>query len=155
MLRSRYSQLSELVREKSPLNKIWPPPESSQTLSLPGQFNRKLFCFNARHSDGRSRSTVLTITSASDRPLIFLTREEFDALMAIAPDVNAELVNFAKKKYLFFVSTEEVPSSSTIADGSKGRLTTGAISARIADPCRRCQSEVMIKHTTPSLLTNA
>ena len=78
-------------------NPVWPPTPRSHELVMPEPFNRRLFVYNSRMANGRSRSTVLAISTAKSRPLLYLNREEFEALLKASEDVKAELVNFQKK----------------------------------------------------------
>ena len=86
--------VSELANQSTAL---WPPSPRSQEIDLPGPFNRKMFVYNCRNVDGRTRTTTLAVTTAKHRPVLFLNREEFEGLMQVADEIKAELINFQKK----------------------------------------------------------
>ena len=75
----------------------WPPVHRSEEIRMPAPFNRRMFVYNCRNSDGRTRTTTLAITTAKHRPLMYLTRQEFDALIAVSDEIKAALVEFHKK----------------------------------------------------------
>ncbi|KAF4676959.1 Kinesin member [Perkinsus chesapeaki] len=76
----------------------WPPGNRSGDLQLPSELNRNLFVYNSRHTCGRKRSTVLTITQGDrNKPILTLNREEFEGVMAAREEVEKEVVNFGKK----------------------------------------------------------
>ena len=77
--------------------KGWPPAHRSAELQMPAPFNRRMFVFNSRHSDGISRSTTLAFTTAKHRPLMYLTRSEFDALIAVSGEIKLAISDFEKK----------------------------------------------------------
>ena len=76
---------------------FWPPPHRSAEIVMPGPFHRRMFVFNCRNSDGRTRTTALTFTTAKHRPLMYLTRQDFDALVAASEEIKLALVDFQKK----------------------------------------------------------
>jgi len=75
----------------------WPPNHRSQELRMPPPFNRRMFVYNCRKSDGRTRTTTLAFTSSKYRSLMFLNREEFEALITVSPEIKLALIDFEKK----------------------------------------------------------
>jgi hypothetical protein len=66
-------------------------------LILPGPIKRSLSVFNARNSDGRSRTTILQVSNPTGRKLIAFTKEEFEGLMKISEDIKREIVLLEKR----------------------------------------------------------
>ena len=66
-------------------------------LKLPGPIKRSLAIFNARNSDGRSRTTVMQISNSTGRKLIAFTKEEFEGLIKISDDIKREIVLLEKR----------------------------------------------------------
>lgn len=75
----------------------WPPPHRSAEIVMPAPFHRRMFVFNCRNSDGRTRTTTLAFTTAKHRPLMYLTRQDFEALVAASDEIKLALVDFQKK----------------------------------------------------------
>lgn len=66
-------------------------------LQLPGPIKRSLRVFNARNSDGRSRTTVLQLENSTGRKLMAFTKGEFQGLVKIADDIKREIVLLEKR----------------------------------------------------------
>ena len=50
-----------------------------------------------RPQDGRTRTTVLSICNSKQRPLLSLTKEEFEALVKIVPEIKKQMEDFQRK----------------------------------------------------------
>mmetsp|Transcript_49726 Transcript_49726/g.106549 ORF Transcript_49726/g.106549 Transcript_49726/m.106549 type:complete len:115 (+) Transcript_49726:14-358(+) len=80
----------------------WPPNHRSgvgQIQATPEQVgNKEIFVYNARNADGRSRSVVMTIVDKKGKPVLTMTKEEFEGFMKVLPTIKEEFIAFNKKK---------------------------------------------------------
>ena len=72
-------------------------PMVNPFLQLPGPIKRSLRIFNARNSDGRSRTTILQISNLTGRKLMAFTKEEYEGLLKISDEIKKEIVILEKK----------------------------------------------------------
>jgi hypothetical protein len=66
-------------------------------MNLPGPIKRSVKIFNARNSDGRTRTTVMQVSDVTGRKLMSFTKQEFEGLVKIADDIKREIVLLEKR----------------------------------------------------------
>lgn len=66
-------------------------------MNLPGPIKRSVKIFNARNSDGRTRTTVMQVSNVTGRKLMSFTKREFEGLVKIADDIKREIVLLEKR----------------------------------------------------------